>query len=169
MAILSYAQEQSPSPSAEVSPSPTESAAPSPTEQPSPSGTVTPSPSGSAGPVESSTSSPTSQPEVLTTLSPTPNESPNPPPTEEPTPTPLVTTSSEEGVITAVLYTDKADYAPTEIALIFGNNFTPNETYTLNITSDIKSIAIGENKLLTLVLVNNNYQIASISYLPPKK
>lgn len=57
-----------------------------------------------------------------------------PSPTASPTPT--ATTTSEESQIAAYLYTDQADYSPTQTAIIFGNNFKPNETITLEITSD---------------------------------
>jgi len=129
-----FAQEESPSPSpsAEISPVPSDSATPVPSVG------LTPSPSSqpTESPTPSPDSTPSSQPEVVTTPAPTPNESPNPPPSENPTPAPSVTTSSEEGQITAVLFTDKSDYSPTQTAVIFGNNFTPNQTYTLEITSD---------------------------------
>src|SRR3990172_6081203 len=84
------------------------------------------------------------------------NESENP---TEPTPT-VIPVESEEGTLSAViiedtlaesvsefdfeyqestsaqLITDKPDYAPTDTVVIFGSGFTPDEEYTLEITSE---------------------------------
>lgn len=61
-------------------------------------------------------------------------------PTETPVSTPTLTPTPEiiesEPVKSPQITTDKADYSPTDIAIISGNNFLPNTKYTLNITSD---------------------------------
>ncbi|MFA7676513.1 MAG: hypothetical protein WCY28_03860, partial [Candidatus Shapirobacteria bacterium] len=64
----------------------------------------------------------------------TPTLTPTLIPTSTPTPTPKVIES--ESIKFPQITTDKADYSPTDIAIISGNNFLSNTQYILNITSD---------------------------------
>ena len=132
----------------EVTPTPTEEATPTPTEEvtPTPMEEVTPTPT----PTETQTTQTDSQPSD--------NQSTEPETT--PIPEVAVEETQEQGVVDAVilhntsaasidefdfdyqtdgsatLTTDKADYSPMDTVLITGTGFTPNETYTLEITSD---------------------------------
>jgi len=137
-------------PTPEVTVAPTEEVTPIPTEEitPTPTDEITPTPTVEEASTPASKEQP-AQTESTQEI------------TGQPTPTPTVTTVEEEkGVVDAVilhntsatsisefdfeyqtegsatLTTDKADYAPTDAVLITGTGFAPNETYTLEITSD---------------------------------
>lgn len=143
---------------------PTETIAPTPSETPAPtplssaSPTVTPEPTETPTPTpttgETVTPSPTSQP------TPTPTEPPketDPPDEGQILDGVSTTATSEQGELhtvilknveavslnldsidpstSATLTTDKADYAPTDTALISGSGLTPNTSYSLTVSS----------------------------------
>lgn len=158
-----FAQEVTPT--EEIQPTPTEEATPTPTTETTPSvtpeatptvaptDTVTPTPEEqNQAPQQSSNEPPkeTGPPEQGQILDGASTEA---------TPSPTVTPEQpEEGVLhasvlqnveaasldldnidpsnSATLSTDKADYAPTDTAIITGTDFTPGETYNLTISSD---------------------------------
>jgi hypothetical protein len=138
----------SPTPTEEITPTvePTQTIEPTLTETPTPTEEITPAPE-------------------PTIIAPTPTEVPQPTETGPPTTsTPEqgeildgISTESEEGELQATivknveaetldlggvnpdgsaqLSTDKADYAPTDTAIISGSDLTPNKTYSLTISS----------------------------------
>ncbi len=158
-------EQTSPTPTEEIQPTPTEEATPTPTTETTPSvtpeatptvaptDTVTPTPGEqNQAPQQSSNEPPkeTGPPEQGQILDGASTEA---------TPSPTVTPEQpEEGVLhasvlqnveaasldldnidpsnSATLSTDKADYAPTDTAIITGTDFTPGETYNLTISSD---------------------------------
>jgi len=74
---------------------------------------------------------------------PTPTPTQTPTPTVQATPTGTIETSvvenniwSRTDLLNPTLGTDKADYHPTEIAIITGSGFLTNTEYFLHITSD---------------------------------
>lgn len=156
-------EQPSPTPTEEVTPSPTEEPAltPEPTSGAEASAEATPTPTETVEP----TSTPTEQPPQQSTDEP-PKETGPPQEQGQilegvsvtPTPTITVEEPVEQGELQAVilqnieaeslnldnvdpsnsatLTTDKADYAPTDTAVITGTGFTSGETYTLTISSD---------------------------------
>jgi uncharacterized repeat protein (TIGR01451 family) len=133
---------------------------PSPTPEATPEISPTPSPTPTPTSNEEPASTPSSEEETIPTEDSTPPQETGPPQEENPSPTPEVTIEeSEQGQLATVvlenvaansleldlatedieqsasLVTDKADYAPTDTVLISGSDFTPNETYTLIISS----------------------------------
>jgi len=137
---------------------PTETITPTPTEDPS---IVTPTPTDNLSPPaedntenqdnsDNQSSSNDNQSQVQeNSTSTTPTETPTPTPAEKPTgneqlnlvildnvsaPTINLEAVAESG--SAVLTTDKPDYAPTDTALITGSNLLPNTTYILKVWSD---------------------------------
>ena len=141
-------------------PTPTEEPTITPEATPTPTEEVTPTPTIE----ETVTPTPEEQPAQQTESQPSQDSqsSQTQEVTGEPTPTPEVSVeeTQEQGVVDAVvlhntsatsidefdfdyqtdgsatLTTDKADYFPTDTVLITGTGFTPNETYSLEITSD---------------------------------
>ncbi|OGH31288.1 MAG: hypothetical protein A3I54_01035 [Candidatus Levybacteria bacterium RIFCSPLOWO2_02_FULL_41_11] len=124
---------------------------------------VTPEPTTEVTPVVEPTNEPTVAPEENQENNNSPpaddssNQSSTPTVTSQPTPTetpaqtedgdlsivildntaaPSIDLESYEAQGSASLVTDKPDYAPTDTVLITGNEFNPNETYTLVITSE---------------------------------
>lgn len=145
--IESVAPSASPSPSPDmVSPSPTPSLEPSPVASISPIPSDSPVPTNSPAPTDSSPAPPSS-----TAPTATPSVSPSPTPSVSPAPeiaklaaSILPNTSStalnqfdftvnESG--SATLTTNKADYAPTDTAIITGAGFQPHVTYFLTVSS----------------------------------
>lgn len=158
-------EQTSPTPTEEIQPTPTEEATPTPTTETTPSvtpettptvvptDTVTPTPGEqNQAPQQSSNEPPkeTGPPETGDILDGVSTEA---------TPSPTVTPEQpEEGVLhasvlqnveaasldldnidpsnSATLATDKADYAPTDTAIITGTDFTPGESYNLTISSN---------------------------------
>lgn len=130
------------SPEATVTPdaTPAETASPTPQITPIATDLVTPTPSETSMVIQSPESNPTvqgppasDQPTATPTLSPEPQ-------IENPTVTSAVVTTNvfPETVQSNSwfkLITDKLDYTPTEIAIITGSDFTPNETYSLTVSS----------------------------------
>jgi hypothetical protein len=121
-----YAQEEAAS-SVQVTatslPSALTSESPTPTVEPSDSPTIVPSQSPSSTPIASTSG---------LTIDSTPSSNPTASPS-----------SPDDGVLIAVLFTDKADYSPTDTALIFGKDFSPNTIYSLLITSDNLSTTVS--------------------------
>ncbi len=126
---------------------PTETLTPTPTDTPTPTGTtpvdnlsppLTDNPSPSAEQVQGDSASPTPTPSV------TPSSSPEPATGDEQlslvildnVSAPSIDLEAVEQSGSATLTTDKADYAPTDTALITGSNLLPNTTYTLRVWSD---------------------------------
>ncbi len=134
-------------------PVPTDTASPTPTPVPTDTASPTPTPVDNLSPPPSST--PTDNPSPSAGQVQGDSASPTPSPTATPTPTPEPATGNEQLNLivlknvfapsldlqavntygSATLTTDKADYAPTDTALITGTGYNPNETYTLLITS----------------------------------
>jgi cysteine-rich repeat protein len=135
-------------------PSPTEEATPSPTPEeltPTPTEVAQPTETGPPLPTEASAQEGAEQGQILdgaSTVAPTPTETV----TVETTPTPEPTGHIEAAILknasalsldlsstdisgSAVLTTNKPDYAPTDTVVIAGTGFTAGETYTLIITS----------------------------------
>ncbi len=136
-----------------VTPEPTPTATPTETVTPVPTPNEgTPTPASTEPPHE--TSPPKEEGQILdgaSTVAPTPTDAPTPTPTIEVVPTEqghLATTVLENveaasldlGSIdpnnSAKLSTDKADYAPTDTAIITGTGFKANHTYALTVSSD---------------------------------
>jgi len=151
----------SPTPEEEVMPSPSPEPEPTIEVTPTPVDEVTLTPTEEVTPtLEEETVSPTPEPTTDTNTSAEGDNSEevieNP---TEPTPT-VEPVETEEGSLTAVileetlaesvsefdfevieegsatLVTDKPDYAPTDTVVIFGSGFTPDQEYTLEITSE---------------------------------
>ncbi len=135
------------SPTAEISPTMAQEASPSPEISP----VITETPVISQTPSENTSPAPTSEAQSTPAATETPAMSmltPTPEPTLGSTPT--VTTTPTEGHVDTTLVesyscrsdslngcliSDKADYAPTDVALITGYGFLPNTQYVLHITS----------------------------------
>ncbi len=152
-----------PTPESTLNPTPTETESPTPPEEISPSDAPTPSETPAPTETQTPTSTPHEETTVQTTSEP-PKET-GPPQengqildgvstTATPTITPSPTTHGQLDALlvqnveaqsldldsinpdgSATLTTDKADYAPTDTAIITGTGFVPNETYTLTIRS----------------------------------
>ncbi|HSW90257.1 MAG TPA: hypothetical protein VLH19_05325 [Patescibacteria group bacterium] len=124
---------------------PTETTQPTDTPVATPEVTIEPIATPTLAPTDTPapTVEPTSTPAATT--APTPTAAPVATATPEPTATPANTNLSATVVSDPTpvsdttyfgsLFTDKADYGATETAIITGNGFAPNTTYTLDITS----------------------------------
>lgn len=156
-----YAQEATPTPTTSDAPAPTVEPTViveptiAPTEIPTPTDVVTPAPTTevTSTPAVSPTDAPTPTDIPTATITPIPSEEPtlaptapvndNSPPTDEKLLVIVLdnisATSIDLGAVTesgsATLTTDKADYAPTDTALISGTGYNAGQTYTLIITS----------------------------------
>lgn len=153
--------ESSPTPTPEITPEPTPDTSPTPTPEPSieptpiatssAEPTVTPTPNQNndqpSNEQQSEDSSPAPPTEASPALTVSPSSSPSPEPENfnEQLQAVLLENSSAISVIdldlkvtetgSAVLSTDKPDYAPTDTALITGTGFEPIAVYTLTISS----------------------------------
>lgn len=102
---------------------------------------VTVTPTNETTPTETLTE-PTSTPVVTATLTPTPEVTVTPSVLGDTAESGTITTSilpygmSRNDLLNPTLFTDKDDYAPTEIAIITGTGFTPNTQYFLHITAN---------------------------------
>ncbi len=152
-----------PTPTEEISPTPTEEVSPTPTEEITP--TVTPETTPSATPTEEVTPTPSEQTNPPQQQNGEPPHETSPPQEQgeildgastEATPT-ITPEQPEEGELQAVvlqnveadslnldnvdpnnsaaLTTDKADYAPTDTAVITGTGFKPNHDYKITVSS----------------------------------
>lgn len=150
-----------PTPEPTVAPEPSPATNPDPTIAPPPSVDPTPTPDPAASPDITPAPTPSIEPSTLPSDSPAPAPSESPAPPVEPTPSVLPNpppadpneqlhisvientsaTSIEEFDLevtetgSATLATDKADYAPTDTALITGAGFLPDTTYSLTVSS----------------------------------
>ena len=146
----------SPTVEAIVEPSPTPTDEPSPEVVASPQPTVEPSPEPIIEPSVEPSPSPSAT-DGAANLDVASASEPTPEPTPEPSPTPVPEITGDESLSVVVvsesdlgasilsepfaepsasLATDKADYAPTDTALITGSNLLANATYLLRIWSD---------------------------------
>ena len=162
-----YAQEEA-TDSAElvVEPSPTPEISPSPELSPSPE-VIVPSPEPSVEPLPEVQT----EPESTETTEPPKETSPPPFPSPEISPSPELKPEVEgqlsaivlpstfsfpvidldpSDIFSAQLFTDKPDYAPTEIVIISGTDFSPNETYTLIISSQDEPAVTHEDSVTTV-------------------
>lgn len=153
----SVTMEPSSTPTSTPNASPTDSAILAPTETPLATDSASPEPSPTDQPVQNQdqNSNPTTQgPPSDSEQSVT--DEPSASPSITPTATPNI--PEEEGILTTTviedvdlseivllnsevdgnsnIVTDKADYAPTDIVLITGTNFTPEKSYTLEVSSN---------------------------------
>lgn len=147
--------EATPSPTSEPISTPTTevTVTPSLTETPTvtPTETVTPTQSSEPPKINSPPSGDTSQGDILDGVSATatPTQIPSPSPTPKPQAIGAITAAilehieatsldldNVDNVSSASLITDKADYAPTDAALITGTGFKKDHTYALTIKSD---------------------------------
>jgi hypothetical protein len=157
----SLTQEATATPTEEISPTPTQEVTPSPTVEVTPS--ITPEAAPSPEPTEEVTPTPSEESSQPQQSSDEPPKETGPPAEQgqildgasiEATPTVTVEEGELQAIIlqnveaqsldldnvdpsnSATLTTDKADYAPTDTAVITGTGFTPGETYKLTISSD---------------------------------
>ena len=129
---------------------PTETVTPAPdqtTITPTPENTtgvtVTPTPANDLSPPANNNSNPTDNPTITPVVSPTPTITPEPATGNEEisavilknVAAPSIDLESVEESGSAVLTTDKPDYAPTDTALITGSKLNPNTIYSLTISS----------------------------------
>lgn len=152
--------EITPTPTEELSPTPTVEVTPEITPEPTVTIAPTEEATPTAKPNQEDVPAPTSsEPPHETSPPDQQNNAPQEAPTPTDTPTPTITPKQSvqghlEAVVlnnvdaetldldagntitSATLTTDKADYAPTDTALISGTGFTPNTTYSLTVSSD---------------------------------
>lgn len=133
----------SPSPIASLDPSPVASISPTPSDSPVPTNTPAPADS-SPAPPSGAVASAEASPSILPSSSPSPSATPAPenaklsaailPHTDSTSLSQFDFTVNEAG--SATLTTNKADYAPTDTAIITGAGFKPHVSYALTVSSN---------------------------------
>ncbi|MFH0864170.1 MAG: SdrD B-like domain-containing protein [Candidatus Gottesmanbacteria bacterium] len=152
----------------EVTPIPDVSPTPEITPEPSPSLEPTPVATPDVTPIPDTTVSPNNQPEAPPSAQALDQTQASPEPGISPSISPLAEPDKEDGHISAailkdtkadsidlidldfqaegsaVINTDKLDYAPTDTVLVTGTGFLPDKTYTIEITSqDLPAVAFN--------------------------